>query len=45
MIERVKVYVVEIGSRATYQLRWKDPITQRTRTKATAVQRALPVSR
>ena len=40
MFERVKVYVVEIGSRATYQLRWKDPITQRTRTKATTVQRA-----
>jgi integrase len=39
MFERVKVYVVEIGTRSTYQLRWKDPITQRVRTKATTVLR------
>jgi len=40
MFERVKVYVVEIGSRPTYQLQWRDPITQRLRTKTTSVQRS-----
>ncbi len=39
MSERVKVNVVEMANRVTYQLRWKDPITQRLRTKATAVAR------
>ena len=40
MIERVKVYVVEIEARANYQLRWRDPITQKVRTKATKISRA-----
>jgi integrase len=35
----VKVYVVEFGDRPTYQLQWRDPITQKLRTKTTAVKR------
>jgi integrase len=40
MFERVKVWVVEIGNRPHYQLQWRDPITQRLRTKATTIARA-----
>jgi integrase len=40
MFDRVKVWVVEIGSRPNYCLQWRDPITQRVRTKATAIPRA-----
>jgi integrase len=40
MFERVKVWVVEIGSRSNYCLQWRDPITQRVRTKATTIARA-----
>jgi integrase len=40
MFERVKVWVVEIGSRPNYCLQWRDPITQRVRTKATPIARA-----
>jgi integrase len=40
MFERVKVWVVEIGSRPNYCLQWRDPITQRVRTKATPIPRA-----
>ena len=40
MFERVKVWVVEIGGRATYQLQWRDPLTQRLRTKTTDVPRS-----
>ena len=40
MFERVKVWVVEIGSRPNYCLQWRDPVTQRVRTKATPIPRA-----
>jgi len=40
MFDRVKVWVVEIGSRPNYCLQWRDPITQRVRTKATPIPRA-----
>jgi integrase len=40
MFERVKVWVVEIGARPNYCLQWRDPITQRIRTKATTIPRA-----
>jgi hypothetical protein len=40
MFDRVKGWVVEIGSRPNYCLQWRDPITQRVRTKATAIPRA-----
>ena len=40
MFDRAKVWVVEIGSRPNYQLQWRDPITQRLRTKATDIPRA-----
>ena len=40
MFERVKVWVVEIGARPNYCLQWRDPITQRVRTKATTIPRA-----
>lgn len=40
MFERVKVWVVEIGSRPNYCLQWRDPITQRVRTKTTPIPRA-----
>jgi integrase len=36
----IKVYVVEFGDRPYYQLQWRDPITQRTRTKTTKVRRS-----
>jgi integrase len=39
MFDRVKVYVVEFGNRPNFQLQWRDPITQRLRTKATNVPR------
>jgi integrase len=39
MFDRVKVWVVEIGNRPNYQLQWRDPITQRIRTKATNIPR------
>ena len=39
MFERVTVWVVEIGNRPTFQLQWRDPITQRVRTKATTIRR------
>jgi integrase len=39
MADEVKVYVVEFGDRPNYQLQWRDPITQKLRTKTTAVKR------
>ena len=35
----IKVYVVEFGDRPYYQLQWRDPNTQRKRTKTTSVKR------
>ncbi len=35
----IKVYVVEFGDRPRYQLQWRDPITQRKRTKSTNIKR------
>ncbi|MEI7932879.1 MAG: hypothetical protein WCI21_07480, partial [Alphaproteobacteria bacterium] len=35
----IKVYVVEFGDRPCYQLQWRDPNTQRKRTKTTSVKR------
>ena len=40
MFERVKVWVVEIGRRPNYCLQWRDPVTQRLRTKTTPIPRA-----
>ena len=40
MFERVKVWVVEIGRRSNYCLQWRDPVTQRLRTKTTPIPRA-----
>jgi integrase len=37
--DEVKVYVVEFGDRPNYQLQWRDPITQKLRTKTTPVKR------
>lgn len=37
--EGIRVYVVEFGDRPTYQLQWRDPITQRKRTKSTSIAR------
>jgi integrase len=39
MANEVKVYVVEFGDRPSYQLQWRDPITQKLRTKTTTVKR------
>lgn len=39
MADEVKVYVVEFGDRPNYQLQWRDPITQKLRTKTTHVKR------
>jgi len=39
MSDSVKVYVVEFGDRPNYQLQWRDPITQKLRTKTTNVKR------
>ena len=39
MAEEIRVYVVEFGDRPHYQLQWRDPITQRKRTKTTSVRR------
>ena len=39
MADGIRVYVVEFGDRQTYQLQWRDPITQRLRTKSTNVPR------
>lgn len=39
MSDSVKVYVVEFGDRPNYQLQWRDPITQKLRTKTTTVKR------
>ncbi len=39
MADEVKVYVVEFGDRPNYQLQWRDPITQKLRTKTTPVKR------
>lgn len=39
MADALKVYVVEFGDRPNYQLQWRDPITQKLRTKTTAVKR------
>ena len=39
MADEVKVYVVQFGDRPNYQLQWRDPITQKLRTKTTAVKR------
>jgi integrase len=40
MADEVKVYVVEFGDRPNYQLQWRDPITQKLRTKTTTVKRS-----
>jgi integrase len=40
MSEAIRVYVVEFGDRAHYQLQWRDPITGRLRTKTTQVPRS-----
>lgn len=37
--DAIRVYVVEFGDRPNYQLQWRDPITQRKRTKATTIPR------
>jgi integrase len=37
--DAIRVYVVEFGDRPNYQLQWRDPITQRLRTKTTAIAR------
>lgn len=39
MGDTAKVYVVEFGDRPNYQLQWRDPITQKLRTKTTPVKR------
>ena len=39
MREDVKVYVVEFGDRPNFQLQWRDPVTQKLRTKTTTVKR------
>ena len=39
MADEVKVYVVEFRDRPNYQLQWRDPITQKLRTKTTTVKR------
>ena len=39
MANEIKVYVVEFGDRPSYQLQWRDPITQKLRTKTTTVTR------
>ena len=39
MHERVKVGVVEFGDRQCLQLRWKDPITGRKKTKSSGIER------
>jgi len=39
MPDEVHVYVVEFGDRPNFQLQWRDPITQRLRTKTTGVKR------
>ena len=39
MANEVKVYAVEFGDRPRYQLQWRDPITQKLRTKTTTVKR------
>jgi integrase len=38
--EGIRVYVVEFGDRAYYQLQWRDPITGRLRTKSTRLRRS-----
>ena len=37
MKDGTRVYVMEVGGRAYYQLQWLDPLTQRKRTKSTNV--------
>ena len=39
MSDQIRVYVVQFGDRPNYQLQWRDPITQRLRTKTTGVKR------
>jgi integrase len=39
MNEEVRVWVMEYGNRPNYHLQWKDPVTQRRRTKATKIPR------
>jgi hypothetical protein len=39
MADGIRVYVVEFGDRPNYQLQWRDPTTQRLRTKSTNVPR------
>jgi len=39
MKEDVKVYVVEFGDRPNFQLQWRDPVTQKLRTKTTTIKR------
>jgi len=37
--DAIRVYVVEFDDRPNYQLQWRDPISQRKRTKATTIPR------
>ncbi len=39
MNEAIKVWVAEFGDRAHYQLQWRDPITNRLRTKSTRIRK------
>jgi len=40
MSEAIKVWVAEFGDRAHYQLQWRDPITNRLRTKSTRIRKS-----
>ena len=40
MGESITVWVAEFGDRAHYQLQWRDPITNRLRTKSTRIRRS-----
>jgi len=39
MVEEIKVWVMEYSDRSNYHLQWKDPVTQRRKTKATKIPR------
>jgi integrase len=39
MVEDIKVWVMEYSGRPNYHLQWKDPVTQRRKTKATKIPR------
>lgn len=40
MSETITVWVAEFGDRSHYQLQWRDPITNRLRTKSTRIRRS-----